>query len=125
MLTGSTQSFPSYYYRKYLAPRFKKYLNNSSANLKLSDLDESIAKLNVYLQNMGYQQISEFPLMTEIHLLANTGGMLGLFMGMSFLSFIEVFEMSLVFSYLFLKKFLVGCQNFLFNLGSLSKVGHS
>lgn len=105
MLTASSQNFPSYFYRNYLAThRFQKYLNKSSANLTPSDVDDSIARLNVYFQSMGYQLITEIPQMTEINLLANTGGMLGLFMGMSFLSFIEVFEMSLVFLFLSLKK---------------------
>lgn len=61
-------------------------------NLSLDDLKESLLQLNINYGCMAttlIEEHAEFPFST---FLANLGGQLGLFLGMSFLSFFEIFE---------------------------------
>lgn len=58
------------------------------------DLTKSIAKVNVYYNNLNNELTTEIAAMTLITLVSNIGGVLGLFLGISFLSFVEVFELS-------------------------------
>lgn len=49
----------------------------------------------VYYKDLGYQQYDEVEKTTLPDLAANIGGLLGLFLGMSFLSFVELFDILL------------------------------
>lgn len=49
----------------------------------------------VYYKDLGYQQYDEVEKTTLPDLVANIGGLLGLFLGMSFLSFVELFDILL------------------------------
>ncbi len=77
------------------------------ANLSLEDVKESVILLNVNYETMVSTIVEETPAMTFPTLLGNLGGQLGLFLGMSFLSFIELFEILfiLVWEFLITKTF--------------------
>lgn len=60
--------------------------------LSLIDLKESLILLNINYQTMTTTIVEETPAMTFETLLGSLGGQLGLFLGMSFLSFMEIFE---------------------------------
>jgi hypothetical protein len=55
--------------------------------------EESPLAVNIFYETMEYQVITETPQFTFDYLVANIGGYLSLFTGMSFLTFIEFFEL--------------------------------
>lgn len=64
--------------------------------------DEVVARLrgktlslNVYYGSVAYTHVSESPQMSLLDLIAGVGGMLGLFVGMSFMTFMEAVELVL------------------------------
>ena len=76
----------------------KNFLNNTSLvenNSIYIDKDEfgkSVAMININYQDLKYTMISQIPNMSFEDLLSNLGGQLGLFIGISFLSFVEIFD---------------------------------
>jgi hypothetical protein len=84
------------------SPLTSKYLDDIRQNVNIKniiplnisneDLANSIVLVNVYYNEMGYTEILELPNYTFISLVSNLGGQLGLFLGMSFLSFFELVE---------------------------------
>ena len=62
---------------------------------KINNLDEArkdVAMVNIYYKDLGYTSISETKALTIHTVLANYGGQLGLFVGMSLMSFFHLFE---------------------------------
>lgn len=99
---NSFEFFPSPHYGEYLTKTLDKMYVNDTDSHENRELEKSVARVNIFYDKLGYELITEIATMTFLDLLANTGGMLGLFMGMSLLSFIELFEM-IVESFLLLK----------------------
>ena len=79
------------------------YINNLKNNEKLKKLfngnftyellSESYLEICVYFENLEYTEIRQEIKTTIIDLISNIGGLLGLFLGMSFLSFFEFLEL--------------------------------
>lgn len=63
--------------------------------LTIAEVKASTAKVNVYYEHLHYEVLDEIETINITNLFAKIGGMLGLFLGMSCLSFIEVFELLL------------------------------
>lgn len=61
---------------------------------------------NIYYNDLTYQLIEESPYWDIFMLFSNIGGNLGLFVGMSFLSFVEIFELMFQILEFFIIKFL-------------------
>ena len=61
-------------------------------NITLEDLRESMIQFNVYYTEFDYTQVSQTPKQKIEDVVSNFGGLLGLFIGMSFLSFGEFIE---------------------------------
>jgi hypothetical protein len=88
-------------------PLKKKYLQNlrtnknviskykNISNITDEQLAESFVSIDVYYNSLSYTQITEVPVYTTLTLISNIGGTLGLFLGMSVLSFIEIIELLL------------------------------
>ncbi|KAJ6225061.1 hypothetical protein RDWZM_003606 [Blomia tropicalis] len=53
---------------------------------------ENIAKVVVYFQSLSYQEITQYPKYTLTTLLGGIGGILGVYLGFSFLALIELFD---------------------------------
>jgi hypothetical protein len=68
-----------------------KYANISEVTDE--QLAASIVRLNVYYNDLGYTEISELPNSTLINLISSIGGTLGLFLGMSLLSGVELLDL--------------------------------
>ena len=85
--TSSSRRFPSTYYARHLKRKHSHLLNTSILNIQ-----NSVAYIEVYYQTLESNHLTEIQTMTIVDLISGTGGMLGLFMGMSFLSFVEIFE---------------------------------
>lgn len=58
-----------------------------------SDASKYYLSFNIYYSDLSYTFIEESPYWDLFLLLSNIGGNLGLFVGMSFLSFVEIFEL--------------------------------
>ena len=63
---------------------------------------ENIAKVSVYLKDPFVEEIIREEKITLIQFIGSVGGLLGLFMGLSFISLVEIFYM--LFEWLFLNK---------------------
>ncbi len=76
-----------------------RYLNKS---LTVENIKNSVLALNIYYDDLSYVIISEKPALIFVDLLSTIGGIGGLFIGISFLSFVEIIEISLeIFNVLF------------------------
>ena len=60
----------------------------------VASIRECFAFVNIYYDYIGYTQISETPSQLVVDLLSSIGGTMGLYLGVSFLSFVEVFELA-------------------------------
>ncbi len=88
---SSMAEYPTRHYAHYLKnnPVVKSRLGN---NYSFEDLKQSIAQIDIY-----YEELKETIVKQEIKtlfadLVASVGGTLGLFLGLSFLSFVELIE---------------------------------
>ena len=68
---------------------FTKFERNNSFNVKIDDY----VAFGVYFDSLDYTLIDQIPKMNKLDLISNIGGNLGLFIGVSFLSFAEIIEL--------------------------------
>ena len=61
-------------------------------------------KLNVYFPQLKYTEVSETPKVGVISLISNIGGTLGLFLGISLLSFVEIVEILIEILFILFRK---------------------
>ena len=66
-----------------------KYINFLHS---VRNVEKELIKVNIYFDEMNYQYHGESPAMTVTDLLGNLGGTLGLFLGFSVLSTVEIIE---------------------------------
>lgn len=59
---------------------------------QFENVTKSFFSMNVYYENLEYLSISKMPKLQVFDLFSNIGGLFGLFLGMSILSFIELIE---------------------------------
>ena len=64
----------------------------SNGALHHSDLKQSVLSLKIFYNDLTYTLISQQPKMQLFDLISNIGGLLGLFLGVSFLTLAEVLE---------------------------------
>ncbi len=72
--------------------------------IDMSNVRESVVSLNVYYNSLSYTLATESPKLDIISLLSNIGGSLGLFMGVSFLSLVEILVLLLDIAFFMLKR---------------------
>ena len=70
-----------------------KMLNYSDQFQTYSEVKKSFFSISIYFSDLKYTTITEQPKTEIINLVSSIGGYLGLFLGASFLSFIEFFEL--------------------------------
>ena len=93
----SASDYPSKAYSNMLMqnPVVKaKYASNPS-DLTYDSLKRNLVQISVYYGDLGYQKFDEMEKMSISDLISNIGGTLGLFLGMSFLSFMEIIDVLL------------------------------
>jgi hypothetical protein len=72
---------------------FTKFSNDEFKSLfEISGTTDNLISIDIYYDNLEYTSISQLPKMDTFHLIASIGGDLGLFIGISFLSFAEIIE---------------------------------
>lgn len=85
--------FPTKYYTEQLASNDKiKALYPENYNVTQEDLKQTLLSVSIFYDDLGFTQITEDPKMLPVDLVSNMGGILGLFIGISFLSLGEIFE---------------------------------
>ena len=70
---------------------FKPKYGNET--ITYESLKRTVLKLSIYYEDLSYTLISQLPKTQLLDLVSNCGGLLGLFIGTSFLSFAELIEM--------------------------------
>jgi hypothetical protein len=81
---------------RFINPKYGLLTENDSKNFAI---------INVFYKNLEYTRISQLPKIDFFDLISNIGGNLGLFIGISFLSFAEIIELFIeTFCILFEKK---------------------
>ena len=103
--TNSFAQYPSLMYANVIKNdtlnTLSKYWNRKLIeNITAEELHNYLVAFNVYYEALEYTIISEVPNLMIIDLVSNIGGLMGLFVGISFLSFGEVIEM--IFEVLFI-----------------------
>lgn len=96
----SHADYPSRVYASLLANNTKiieRYSSSSNARNNLSNvtyefLKEHMLELSVFYGELGYEKYEESPKMGPVDIVSSIGGTLGLFLGMSFLSFVELID---------------------------------
>ncbi len=92
----STSSFPTLSYAKSIQDSHLN-VNNFPSDINDTELIEfcnkGFLKVIVSYDNLYYTSVDEVPAMTLNDLLGNLGGQLGLFIGISFLSLVELIEL--------------------------------
>ena len=85
-------------------------MNNSILKSKFPEVQltydlikQSVLALNVFYDNLAYTEITQQPKMQIFDIISNVGGLLGLFIGISFLSVIEIFEIIFEIFYIILR----------------------
>lgn len=91
-------------YSNYPTMAYTNYLKNNSlfrskfskdANITYDMLKRNILAVNIFYESLSYKHILELVKTEFVDLISNIGGTLGLFLGTSFLSFVEVIDMFL------------------------------
>ena len=103
-LQASFSNYPGKYYAEQLANEEiirKKFGNKTPL---FDELKESTLKLNINYEKLEYTLIREDQKTTLIDLISNVGGTLGLCLGMSFLSIVEIAEIGMEIVLSLLKK---------------------
>ena len=95
-MTITNANYPSPYYAKWLANNspVKHFYGSDST---FDEIANSVMKVNIFYNKLSYDYYSDTPLLTFVGLLSNFGGYLGLFIGMSVLSMLEVIELLFIF----------------------------
>ena len=99
---STTDIIPEYFAAK--VQEKAKSLNVTNRTLSLEEIKNSIIKFNIFYQSMSYTVSTESPSLDIISLLAYIGGTLGLFLGISVLTFVEFVEIALAFIFRVLKQ---------------------
>ena len=95
-LTLSTTDIIPEFYSLVIQEKAKS-LNITNRTLSLEEIKNSVIKLNINYDSMSYTLSTESPTLDIIGLLAYIGGTLGLFLGISVLTFVEFLEIALAF----------------------------
>jgi hypothetical protein len=89
-----TSKYPTEEYAKVLLndPKIMKLYSDYNRSITINDLRESMVQLSVYYMSFEYTEISQTVKISLIDSVSNFGGLLGLFIGASFLTFGEFIE---------------------------------
>ena len=66
-----------------------KYDNET---MSIEAIQGGLAKLNIYYDSLSYTQITESAKINQVSLLASIGGFMGMFLGMSLMTFVEILD---------------------------------
>ena len=87
-LSSSTLNFPNEEYFADLKQDIPEY-----GNMSLEEYKQKHIVLNIFYSNKEYTEIRETPTISTIDLISNLGGVMGIFLGLSIFTFIEILEL--------------------------------
>ena len=90
-LSASMSSYPSQYYVKKL--KEKGFLKKFDEGNLFNDVKNNIVRVTINYNQLGYTFIEEHAQFDVFSLISNVGGQLGVFLGLSILSFIEIIQL--------------------------------
>jgi hypothetical protein len=90
----SRADFPSPFYGELLLNYSKNNPNNVRNFSSYAQIKRSILAVNIYYDDVSYTQVDESPARTFEQLIADIGGIVGLCIGGSLLSLVELFELA-------------------------------
>lgn len=88
---GVTSSF-SYYPNEGRVKTLEQEPFFKNQTINISELRKRIASFNVFFEELKYTNITELAKYSQLDLISNIGGFMGIFLGSSFLTIAEVFE---------------------------------
>ena len=88
-VSTSRATYPTEYYRDLLSTH--SIINSSGINIQ--DIDKAVLRVNVFYETMSYTTITETLSITPETFFSNIGGTLGLCLGVSILSIVEILEL--------------------------------
>lgn len=90
----SAADYPSLVYAEALRhnPVIRARFNNRT-NVTRDELKANVLFLSIFYTDLSYKNVYEAEKMDIFDLVSNVGGTLGLFLGMSFLSFVEIIDL--------------------------------
>ena len=95
-ITKAASRYPSVSYGKDMVKTERvKSLFNNRTNISIEELRENVLSLNIYYEYLRQTEITENKSISWDGLVASIGGTFGLFLGISFLSFIELIDLFL------------------------------
>lgn len=112
-LTISSSDFPTRAYANQLV-NHSSLLDRFYANASLvtyEQLKSNLLALEIYYADMKYTYIEEIEKTSFLDLVAGVGGTLGLFIGMSFLSFLEVADVLIECAYVLIRRKIINSAN--------------
>lgn len=89
-LTMSTSSFPTDYYANQILE--KSFVKTKYPNLSLNELKQSLVSIRVFYNRLQYTEITQDSKYNVFDFFSSIGGSVGLMIGASVLSFLEIFE---------------------------------
>lgn len=99
-LTSSFASWPSDAYQYFYSTRLEeKEIEFSNIENQTSDVRSNVLKLNIFYEELNYEVIREERSYELVNFVSDLGGSLGLWIGMSVLSFAEVLELILLIAF--------------------------
>ena len=108
-LTMTFSNYPSNQYYEYLKNNsvILKHFKNNLTSITYDKLKSRILALNIYYDQLSYTKISEYPHTEIVELISNIGYIFSLFLGLSLLSFCELFQLIVNIFHEIFRKFLV------------------
>ncbi len=91
-VSTSNLLYPNSYYKKPLLQHPKV----NASGITYDEIDKATLRFNVFYETMTYTSTQESAAVSTETFLSNLGGTLGLFLGISFLSFVELVELAIL-----------------------------
>ena len=97
MIFSTVYSQSNHFTKEYDKSMMKReiILNKFSSNnsgIDEENLERSILRMSIFYDSLSLIEVTEYPSFSLLDLISNMGGTIGLFLGMSVLSFIEIVE---------------------------------
>ena len=70
-----------------------EYFERMAKRMTRKELESTVVYLRIYFDRLELEKMDEIPKITIIDLVSSIGGTVGLFLGMSFMSFFEIFDL--------------------------------
>ena len=116
-LSTSFGKYPTRDYSEYLVRNSFLRTIFSDVQANYSAIRKSVAAVNVFYSELKYTEIRQQPKATLVDLICGVGGILGLFVGASFLSIVELLEASIA-------VVLAKCSQYRYKIESTNKINN-